>query len=67
MYPNGVPPTCPSEWNPQAMNWEREGKYYDTFLVRGVHPQQFFGPLMGSQVELVKQSGDFFLVKRVGP
>ncbi len=67
MYPNGVPPTFPSEWNPQAMNWEREGKYYDTFLVRGVHPQQFFGPLMGSQVELVKQSGDFFLVKRLGP
>ncbi len=64
MYPKGVPPTFASEWRPDTMNWQNEGRYYDTFLLRGVSPGQLFGPLMGTEVELVKQSGNFSLVRR---
>ena len=64
MYKSVVPPTFPSEWRPDQMNWETQGRAYDTFVVRGVDPQRLFGGLYGTEVETVAQSGDFFLVRK---
>jgi hypothetical protein len=64
MYQHDPPPTFPSEWRPDQMNWQTQGRFYDHFLVRGVHPSRLFGPLMDSELTLAGQSGDFFLVKK---
>jgi len=64
MYRGEPPPTFASEWRPDQMNWETQGRFYDHFVVRGVHPRQIFGPLLESQLEIAAQSGNWFLVRK---
>ncbi len=64
MYRDGPPPTFPSEWRPDQMRWEEQGRFYDHFVIRGAHPQQIFGPLLQSEVYVAAQAGDFFLVRK---
>ncbi len=67
MYKGEPPPTFASEWRPDQMQWETQGKYYDHFVLRGVHPRQVFGSLLDSQLDIAAQSGDWFLVKKRHP
>jgi hypothetical protein len=67
MYRGAIPPTFPSEWNPNQMRWDEHGQHYDHFVVRGPRPEQVFGPLMQSQLYVAAQAGDFFLVRRRAP
>jgi hypothetical protein len=55
MYRGEPPPTFPSEWRPDQMRWDQHGQHYDTFLVRGAHPNQVLGSLVGSQLEIAAQ------------
>lgn len=64
LYKSAVPPTFPSEWRPDQMNWDTQGRAYDTFVVRGVDPRRVFREHYGTEVETVAQSGDFFLVRK---
>ncbi len=64
MYRGAPPPTFPSEWRPDQMSWEQQGRWYDHFVVRGVHPRQLFGALLDSELYVAAQSGDFFLVRK---
>lgn len=64
MYRGEPPPTFPSEWRPDQMRWEEQGKYYDHFVVRGPRPEQIFGQLMQDQLYVAGQAGNFFLVRR---
>ncbi len=64
MYRGESPPTFASEWHPEQMNWQTQGRAYDHFVVRGVHPRQLFGPLFDTEVEIAGQSGDWFLVRK---
>jgi hypothetical protein len=64
MYRGAPPPTFPSEWRPDQMSWESQGRWYDHFVVRGVHPRQIFGALLDSELTIAAQSGDFFLVRK---
>lgn len=63
-YRGAPPPTFPSEWRPDQLDYRRQGQAYDHFLVRGVHPSQVFGPLLGEELYLADQAGGFFLVRR---
>lgn len=63
-YRGEPPPTFPSEWHPEQLNWQTQGQYYDTFVVRGAHPARLFGPLLDTQLYLAAQEGDFYLVRR---
>ncbi|MCP3103233.1 hypothetical protein LZ198_30570 [Myxococcus sp. K15C18031901] len=63
-YRDEVPPTFPSEWRPQEMDFRTQGAWYDTFVVRGVHPAQVFGPRLQSEFAVVAQSGRSWLVRR---
>lgn len=66
MYRAEAPPTFASEWHPEQMNWQTQGRFYDHFVVRGVHPRQLFGALLQQgEVKIVAQGGDWFLVRRV--
>lgn len=64
MYRGQTPPTFPSEWRPNELNWERQGRYYDHFVVRGVRPDQLFGQLLSSELYVAAEAGDFFLVRK---
>ena len=64
MYQGTPPPTFPSEWRPDQMRWEQQGKYYDHLVVRGPRPEQIFGQLLQDQLYVAGQSGNFFLVRR---
>ncbi len=64
MYQGAPPPTFPSEWRPDQMRWEEQGRYYDHFVVRGPRPEQIFGQLLQDQLYIAGQSGNFFLVRR---
>jgi hypothetical protein len=64
MYRGEPPPTFASEWRPDQMNWETQGRFYDHFVVRGVDPRRIFGPLLENQLEIAAQAGDWFLVKK---
>ena len=64
MYRGEPPPTFPSEWRPDQMNWEQQGRWYDHFVVRGVHPRQIFGALLDNELTIAAQSGDFYLVRK---
>lgn len=66
MYKVESPPTFPSEWHPEQMRWDKEGQYYDHFLLKGVRADQFFGSRLGSELFVAAQAGDFTLVKRRG-
>lgn len=67
MYKGAIPPTFPSEWRPDTMNWEQHGKYYDHFVIRGPRPEQILGGLLQTELYIAAQEGDFFLVRRRGP
>lgn len=64
MYRDAPPPTFPSEWHPEQMRWDTQGRFYDHFLVRGRHPQEIFGPRLGQELEIVGEVNDFYLVRR---
>jgi hypothetical protein len=67
-YKVDPPPTFPSEWRPDQMRWDLQGRYYDTFVGRGVPPERLFNQLIGSELEIAATAGDFWLVrKRGGP
>jgi hypothetical protein len=63
-YPGEVPPTFPSEWNPQQLDYATQGAWYDHFLVRGVHPSRVFGERLQSELVVVAESGRSWLVRR---
>ncbi len=63
-YPGEVPPSFPSEWRPQQMDYATQGVWYDHFLVRGVHPSRVFGEQLQSELVVVAQSGQSWLVRR---
>jgi hypothetical protein len=58
------PPTFPSEWQPGQLDYERQGRFYDHFLLRGARPEQVFGQRLGSELTVTGQSGGFWLVRR---
>lgn len=63
-YRGEPPPTFASEWRPDQMSWEAQGRTYDHFLLRAVSPQQIFGPLLSSELYIAAREGDFTLVRR---
>jgi hypothetical protein len=63
-YRGSPPPTFPSEWRPHEMSFERHGRAYDHFLVRGRHPAQIFGQRLGDELILAAQEGNVFLIVR---
>ncbi|GMU60970.1 MAG: hypothetical protein AMXMBFR34_27330 [Myxococcaceae bacterium] len=64
MYKVPPPPTFPSEWRPNEMRWEEQGRYYDHFVLRGVRPEQIFGARMQAELFVAGQVGDWVLVRR---
>ncbi len=64
MYQHEPPPTFPSEWRPDQMRWEEHGRFYDHFVVRGVHPAQLFGARLQSELSIAGQAGDWWLVRK---
>jgi hypothetical protein len=64
MYRGPPPPTFASEWRPDQMRWDEQGRFYDHFVLRGVRPEQVFGPRLESELYVAAQSGDFFLVRK---
>ncbi len=63
-YRAAPPPTFASEWAPQSMDWETQGRFYDHFVVKGVRPEQVFGARLSSELYVAAQSGDLFLVRK---
>jgi hypothetical protein len=63
-YQGPPPPTFPSEWRPDELDYATQGRFYDHFLVRGVHPSRLFGPLLQSELAVAAQAGDTWLVRR---
>ena len=64
MYRGAPPPTFASEWRPDQMQWEAQGRHYDTFVLRGPRPEQVFGERLQTELYVAAQAGDFFLVRR---
>jgi hypothetical protein len=64
MYRGNPPPTFPSEWRPDQMDWASQGAWYDHFVVRGPDPRQIFGSKLDSELMVAAQSGSFFLVRK---
>jgi hypothetical protein len=64
MYRDAPPPTFPSEWHPEQMRWETQGRFYDHFLVRGRHPSELFGARLGQELYIAAEADDFYLVRR---
>ncbi len=64
MYRGAAPPTFPSEWRPNEMQWETQGRYYDHFVVRGRHPQEIFGGRLGQELYIAAEEADFYLVRK---
>jgi hypothetical protein len=64
MYRGTPPPTFPSEWRPDQMDWASQGSWYDHFVVRGVDPRQLFGSKLNDELMVAAQSGSFFLVRK---
>ena len=58
------PPTFPSEWRPQAFDYDTQGAAYDHFLVRGVHPSRVFGARLQQELAVAAEAGDSWLVRR---
>ncbi|MFP2901333.1 hypothetical protein [Corallococcus sp. 4LFB] len=63
-YRGEVPPTFPSEWRPQELDYATQGTWYDHFLVRGVHPSRVLGGRLQSELVIVGQAGKSWLVRR---
>jgi hypothetical protein len=58
------PPTFPSEWRPDQFSYERQGRAYDHFLLRGINPTRVFGSLLENELYVAGQAGTFTLVRR---
>ena len=69
MYREGkAPPTFPSEWRPDTMDWATQGAAYDHFLIRGVPPERILGAQLSSGLfQVTAQAQSFTLVSRVVP
>lgn len=65
MYRGEPPPTFASEWRPDTMDWNAQGRAYDTFLIRGAHPRQVLGEHLGKELEIAGEAKGFWLVRRV--
>ncbi len=63
-YQGPPPPTFPSEWRPQEFDAASQGAFYDHFLVRGAHPSRVFGARLQSELAVVAQAGESWLVRR---
>ena len=63
-WKDAAPPTFPSEWSPQDFNYATMGPAYDTFLVRGPRPEQVFGALLQSELEVRAHAAGFWLIQR---
>nr|WP_217917077.1 hypothetical protein [Myxococcus sp. AM009] len=63
-YTGEEPPTFPSEWRPQQLDYARQGVWYDHFLVRGAPPSRVFGPRLQSELAVVAEPGRSALVRR---
>ena len=64
-YRAAAPPTFPSEWAPAAMNWTEHGRHYDHFLLRGgPAPEEIFGPLLGTELDVAARADGFTLIRR---
>jgi hypothetical protein len=63
MYRGSPPPTFPSEWQPNQMQWETQGSHYDHFVIRGARPEQVFGARLNTELFVAAQAQDFFLVR----
>jgi hypothetical protein len=63
-YRGEPPPTFASEWRPDTMDWERQGRFYDHFVLRGPTPEQQFGARLQSELYVAARAGDFVLVRR---
>ncbi|MBI3183738.1 MAG: hypothetical protein HYZ28_16495 [Myxococcales bacterium] len=63
-YRGSPPPTFPSEWRPDQLDYRAQGGAYDHFVLRGAHPAQVFGPLLSSELYVAAQSEGFWLVRR---
>lgn len=64
MYVGEPPPTFASEWRPDTMNWDREGRFYDHFVLRGPSAEQVFGSRMQTELYVAARAGDFTLVRK---
>jgi hypothetical protein len=65
MYRGEAPPTFPSEWRPHELDWERHGKAYDAFVIRGGPPEAI--PVLRdhlNELYVAAQEGDFYLVRK---
>jgi hypothetical protein len=63
-YRGAPPPTFPSEWHPEQLQYEREGRAYDHFILRGRSPSQVFGRLLDTELWVAGRAGGFWLVRR---
>ena len=63
-YVGTVPPSFPSEWQPQDFDYASMGGFYDHFLVRGVHPVRVFGARLETELAVVAHAGNSWLVRR---
>lgn len=58
------PPGLASEWDPQRFDYDREGRWYDHFLLRGASPDSVFGARLGRELVVAGREGEWSLVKR---
>ena len=60
------PPNVGSEWEPHGFDYERLGRAYDHFLLRGASPDSVFGSRLGDELLVAGRAGEWSLVKRRG-
>lgn len=58
------PPALPSEWEIRGFDYERVGRGYDHFLLRGASPDSVFGARLGHELVVAGRAGEWSLVKR---
>lgn len=64
MYRGEPPPTFPSEWQPGQMQWDAQGRFYDTFLVRGVPPAYALKRPLDASLSVAARADGWWLVRR---
>ncbi|HME91384.1 MAG TPA: hypothetical protein VKE49_08160 [Myxococcaceae bacterium] len=63
-YRGEPPPTFPSEWRPDQLNYAQQGRFYDHFLLRGADPIQVFGAALQTELVIAGRAQSFWLLKR---
>jgi hypothetical protein len=63
-YQHTPPPTFPSEWRPQGLDFDTMAGPYDAFLIRGPPPSRVFGARLGSTLRVAAHLGELWLVVR---